>query len=60
MKKTLLERFKEEYESASDFRVIASDFDIKGNLIVFVKNKYTNSEMWLRVREKENGEIIWW
>lgn len=58
MNKTLLERFKEEYESASDFRVVDSNVDINGNLTVTVRDK--DSEMWLHVKENEKGEIIWW
>ena len=58
MNKTLLERFKEEYEGTSDFRVVDSNIDINGNLTVTVR--HNDSEMWLHVKENEKGEIIWW
>lgn len=59
MCKSLLGKFKQEYESNTDYKVVASNLDKDSNLTVNVRNKYTNSEMWLHVKEK-GGKIIWW
>ena len=57
MCKSLLGRFKEIYESNTDFRVVASNLDANGNLTVNVKSG--DFETWLHVKEI-NGQIIWW
>ena len=57
MCKSLLGKFKEIYESNTDFKIVASNLDANGNLTVNVKKD--NIEMWLHV-EESNGEIIWW
>lgn len=57
MCKSLLGKFKKEYEESTNFKVVASNLDKNGNLTVNVKSK--NSEMWLHVKE-ESGKVIWW
>lgn len=57
MCKSLLGRFKEIYESNTDFKVVASNLDSNGNLTVDVRNG--DFETWLHVKERD-GQIIWW
>ena len=56
---SLLGRFKEKYESETDFKVSWSNLDKEGNLTVGIVDKAGNEKFWLHIGEV-NGEIIWY
>ncbi|MGG7058425.1 hypothetical protein ACQPUZ_09025 [Clostridium tertium] len=56
---SLLGRFKEKYESGSDFKVSWSNLDKEENLTVEIVDKKGN-EKFCPYIEEFNGEIIWY
>lgn len=57
--KSLLARFKKQFEEETEYKVFWSNLDKEGNLTVGFVDSKGKDKGWLHVKEYPNGDIYW-